>query len=183
MLGAMSDRTLVLLKPDAVERGLVGQILGRFEAKNLKVVALDLRTLDADTLARHYEEHVGKGFYADLVAFMEDLAQRYPGEQIHIVWDNLNIHFDGAEERWTRFNRRHQNRFHFHYTPIHASWVNQVELFFSILHRRVLRYAAYDDVRTLTRAVSGFIERWNRVERHPFRWVFKGYPSSESKAA
>ena len=70
MLGAMSDRTLVLLKPDAVERGLVGQILGRFEAKNLKVVALDLRTLDADTLARHYEEHVGKGFYADLVSFM-----------------------------------------------------------------------------------------------------------------
>lgn len=66
----MSDRTLVLLKPDAVERGLVGQILARFEAKGLKVVALDLRTLDADTLARHYEEHVGKGFYADLVAFM-----------------------------------------------------------------------------------------------------------------
>jgi len=70
VLGAMSDRTLVLLKPDAVERGLVGQILGRFEAKNLKVVALDLRTLDADTLARHYEEHVGKGFYADLVEFI-----------------------------------------------------------------------------------------------------------------
>ena len=66
----MSDRTLVLLKPDAVERGLVGQILARFEAKGLKVVALDLRTLDADTLARHYEEHVGKGFYADLVTFM-----------------------------------------------------------------------------------------------------------------
>lgn len=66
----MSDRTLVLLKPDAVERGLVGQILARFEVKNLKVVALDLRTLDADTLARHYEEHVGKGFYADLVEFM-----------------------------------------------------------------------------------------------------------------
>ena len=66
----MSDRTLVLLKPDAVERGLVGQILSRFEAKNLSVVALDMRTLDADTLARHYEEHVGKGFYADLVEFM-----------------------------------------------------------------------------------------------------------------
>jgi nucleoside-diphosphate kinase len=68
--GAMSDRTLVLLKPDAVERGLIGQILSRFETKGLKVVAMDLRTLDADTLARHYEEHVGKGFYADLVEFM-----------------------------------------------------------------------------------------------------------------
>lgn len=66
----MSDRTLVLLKPDAVERGLVGKILGRFEAKGLRLVALDLRRLDADTLARHYEEHVGKGFYADLVEFM-----------------------------------------------------------------------------------------------------------------
>ena len=66
----MSDRTLVLLKPDAVERGLVGQILSRFEAKGLKIVAMDLRTLDQATLARHYEEHVGKGFYADLVAFM-----------------------------------------------------------------------------------------------------------------
>jgi nucleoside-diphosphate kinase len=66
----MSDRTLVLLKPDTVERGLIGEVVSRFERKNLKVVAMELRTLDQDTLARHYEEHVGKGFYADLVAFM-----------------------------------------------------------------------------------------------------------------
>ncbi len=66
----MSDRTLVLLKPDAVERKLVGQILSRLEAKNLDIVAMEIRTLDSDTLARHYEEHVGKGFYDDLVAFM-----------------------------------------------------------------------------------------------------------------
>ena len=66
----MSDRTLVLLKPDTVERGLVGEVLQRLEAKGLTIAAMDLRTLDADTLARHYEEHVGKGFYGDLVAFM-----------------------------------------------------------------------------------------------------------------
>jgi nucleoside-diphosphate kinase len=66
----MSDRTLVLLKPDAVERGLIGTILNRFESKNLKIVALDLRHLDQATLARHYEEHVGKGFYPELVEFM-----------------------------------------------------------------------------------------------------------------
>ena len=66
----MSDRTLVLLKPDTVERGLVGAVLSRFESKGLTIVAMELRTLDADTLARHYAEHVGKGFYADLVAFM-----------------------------------------------------------------------------------------------------------------
>jgi len=67
---AMSDRTLVLLKPDAVERGLVGTILSRFEAKGLHIVAMDQRTLDKETLGRHYEEHVGKGFYDDLVTFM-----------------------------------------------------------------------------------------------------------------
>ena len=66
----MSDRTLVLLKPDAVERGLIGEIVGRFEAKNLTIAAMELRLLDQDILARHYEEHQGKGFYADLVEFM-----------------------------------------------------------------------------------------------------------------
>jgi nucleoside-diphosphate kinase len=66
----MADRTLVLLKPDAVERGLIGEIIRRFEAKGLAIVALDLRSLDEVTLARHYEEHQGKPFYADLVAFM-----------------------------------------------------------------------------------------------------------------
>ena len=69
-MGLMSDRTLVLLKPDAVERGLIGEITGRFEAKNLTIVAMELRHLDSATLARHYEEHQGKGFYADLVEFM-----------------------------------------------------------------------------------------------------------------
>ena len=49
---------------------MVGEVLGRFEAKGLTLVALELRTLDAAILARHYEEHVGKGFYADLVEFM-----------------------------------------------------------------------------------------------------------------
>ena len=64
------DRTLVICKPDTVERGLVGEIIGRFENKGLRLVAAELRALDADVLARHYAEHVGKDFYDDLVAFM-----------------------------------------------------------------------------------------------------------------
>ena len=66
----MSDRTLVLLKPDAVERKLVGTIIGRFEAKNLDIVALERRTADMSTLAEHYAEHVDKPFYGELVEFM-----------------------------------------------------------------------------------------------------------------
>ncbi len=64
------DRTLVICKPDAVARGLVGEIVTRFERRGLTLVALELRTLSAEVLRRHYAEHVGKGFYADLVAFM-----------------------------------------------------------------------------------------------------------------
>lgn len=63
-------RTLIIVKPDAVERGLVGEILGRLERKGLALAAAELRTLDADTLARHYSEHAGRSFYDELVAFM-----------------------------------------------------------------------------------------------------------------
>jgi nucleoside-diphosphate kinase len=66
----MSDRTLVLCKPDAVERGLVGEILGRFERKGLRITAMRMLVIDEALAARHYAEHVGKGFYPDLVAFI-----------------------------------------------------------------------------------------------------------------
>jgi nucleoside-diphosphate kinase len=66
----MPDRTLVICKPDAVERGLVGEIVGRLERKGLTLVAGELRTIDAETAGRHYEEHQGKPFYDDLVAFI-----------------------------------------------------------------------------------------------------------------
>ena len=66
----MSDRTLVLCKPDAVERKLVGEIIRRLEAKNLTIVALELRTLEVDVAQVHYREHDGKPFFADLVEFI-----------------------------------------------------------------------------------------------------------------
>jgi nucleoside-diphosphate kinase len=66
----MADRTLVICKPDAVERGLVGEIVRRLERKGLTLVAAELRKIDAETAGRHYEEHQGKPFYDDLVTFI-----------------------------------------------------------------------------------------------------------------
>ena len=66
----MTDRTLVLCKPDAVERGLAGEIIRRIEAKNLRIVALELRTLDKATAEAHYAEHDGKPFFGELVSFI-----------------------------------------------------------------------------------------------------------------
>jgi nucleoside-diphosphate kinase len=64
------DRTFVIVKPDGVERGLVGEIIQRLESKQLRVVAADMRTIDRITAERHYAEHVGKPFYDPLVAFI-----------------------------------------------------------------------------------------------------------------
>jgi nucleoside-diphosphate kinase len=67
----MTQRTLVLLKPDAVRRGLVGEVIGRIERKaDWKIAALELRQLDRATLEQHYAEHVGRPFYEPLVEFM-----------------------------------------------------------------------------------------------------------------
>lgn len=64
------DRTFVIVKPDGVARGLVGEIIKRLEDKQLRVVAADMRTIDRITAERHYAEHVGKPFYDPLVAFI-----------------------------------------------------------------------------------------------------------------
>ncbi|RSS79081.1 nucleoside-diphosphate kinase [Streptomyces sp. WAC06614] len=67
----MTQRTLVILKPDAVRRGLIGEIVGRIERKaGWSIPAMELRTLDAETLEAHYGEHQGKPFYEPLMGFM-----------------------------------------------------------------------------------------------------------------
>lgn len=66
----MADRTFVACKPDAVERGLVGEIMSRFERRGLKIVAAELRQIDEATAKRHYAEHEGKPFFDGLVDFI-----------------------------------------------------------------------------------------------------------------
>jgi nucleoside-diphosphate kinase len=66
----LAERTLVLVKPDGVRRGLVGEVLSRIERKGLRIVAMDLRTLDMETAQTHYAEHVAKPFFGALVEFI-----------------------------------------------------------------------------------------------------------------
>lgn len=78
------EQTFSMVKPDAVQRNLVGEIIGRFEKKGLKLVALKLLRISKEMAERHYAEHVGKPFFNDLVAFITS------GPVVAMVWEGKN---------------------------------------------------------------------------------------------
>ena len=96
----MSQRTLLLLKPDAVRRGLVGHILARFEAKGLSLVALEMRRIDAAQADQHYAEHVDRDFYPPLREFITSgplVAAVLEGDQAVEVVRGINGATDGRK--------------------------------------------------------------------------------------
>jgi nucleoside-diphosphate kinase len=96
----MTQRTLVLLKPDTVARALVGEILGRYEAKGLRLVAMDLRTIDPEQADAHYAEHVDKAFYPPLRDFVTSgplVAMVLEGDEAVDIVRTLNGATDGRK--------------------------------------------------------------------------------------
>ena len=96
----MTQRTLVLLKPDAVRRGLVGEILSRYETKGLTIVAMEHRTADGELADRHYAEHVERDFYPPLRAFVTSgpvVALVLEGDEAIEVVRGLNGATDGRK--------------------------------------------------------------------------------------
>ena len=96
---------------------------------------------------------------------MDLVARRYRQPRVHVILDNLNKHKDTSMGAFlSDWNRCHGNRFVFHFTPTHGSWLNQVELWFAIITRRVLRHGDFRSVDELIAALEQFIARWNRLE-------------------
>jgi transposase len=113
----------------------------------------------------------------DFFAFLDLIARKYRQPRVHMILDNLNTHKDTSMGAFlSDWNRRHGSRFVFHFTPTHGSWLNQVELWFAIVTRRVLRHGDFRSVDELIAALEQFIARWNRREAHPFRWTYRGLP-------
>jgi len=100
------------------------------------------------------------------------------------LMDGENIPYGGGASK-VEFCDLYTHRRHLiHlFTPLHASWVNQIECWFSLLARRVLRHGNFTSAGALGAAVAAFIRRWNNHKRHPFRWTFTGYPLQTGLAA
>jgi transposase len=101
----------------------------------------------------------------DFLAFLNEVVALYPGKVLHVVLDNLNIH----KPKHDRWRTRHPN-VHFHFTPTHASWLNQIECWFSILTRRALRGASFTSPQEVREAIDRFVAAYNQ-QAVPFEWT------------
>jgi transposase len=110
--------------------------------------------------AGHYQHRKRREF----LDFMNDLVLSYPDKEMYVVLDNLNTH-KPKHDRWLQ---RHKN-VHFYYTPTHASWLNQVEIWFSILWRRALRGASFTSPSQIRKAIDDFVAVHNETAA-PFEW-------------
>jgi len=105
---------------------------------------------------------------AAFIAFLDYLNQELPPllTTVHIVLDNLQVHKSKAVMAWLT----EHPRFRFHFPPVHCSWLNQVEQWFSILQRKLLRFPNFANLTALEQALAAFISYWNR-SAHPFNWT------------
>jgi transposase len=122
--------------------------------------ALEVGTgrVTAQTRARHTG--------ADFLAFLRTVGRAYPEGELHVVLDNVSTHKTPAVRAWLDANPRVT----FHFTPTSASWMNQVETWFSILSRQAIRRGAFRSVRELVARIEAFIESWN-AGASPFVWT------------
>ena len=100
----------------------------------------------------------------EFLAFMNGVVADYASQEIHVVLDNLNTH----KPKYDAWLARHPN-VHFHFTPTHASWLNQVEVWFSNLARQALKHSSFRSVREVRERIDAFIRSYNR-QAQPFRW-------------
>jgi transposase len=105
-----------------------------------------------------------------VLAFLDHLLRIYSRGKLLIITDNISTRTGAEAKAWLRRHPRVQ----FVFTPKHGSWLNQVEIWFGILTRSVLRHASFDSLKRLERAILAFTKHWNEVIGHPFQWTYTG---------
>ena len=122
--------------------------------------ALDIAT--GEVTGRTYARHRHQEF----LKFLQLVVRRYPAGQLHLVLDNYRTHKHPEVQLWLQ----HHPRIHLHFTPTSASWLNQVETWFSIVHRKAIRRGVFRSVPHLKDAIQRFLDAWNSRCR-PFAWI------------
>jgi len=148
-----------------------GQVERReFGYKRHGVLALyaALKVHEGEVFAKTEEKHT----HVEFLGFLDEVYDRWgQDKELHIVVDNFSAHKTSEVTSWAQEHKS----VHFHFTPTHASWLNQIELWFSILSRQLLSKQDFESVSDLTRQLFAFIEEYDKNAK-PFAWTYKGEP-------
>ena len=147
-----------------------GNIPNRVEHEYERAGALQLFAAFETRTGKVYGQTYDRKRQKEFIAFLEYLETEIPEfiTTIHMVLDNVSTHHGKQVRNWLK----NHPRFQFHFTPVHASWMNQVEQWFSILARKRFRIADFADKHDLAAKTSQFIAEWN-AHAHPFNWSTK----------
>lgn len=134
--------------------------------------AFNTRTGEVTAILRRRKRQV------EFIALLERIEAKTPSHitRIHLVCDNVSVHHGKLARAWLAAHPR----FRIHFTPVHCSWMNQVEQWFSVLQRKRFLAPNFQDLNDLRRKVSQFIAAWNR-EAHPFKWTSASFDKVLSK--
>jgi transposase len=126
------------------------------------VAALAVHT--GEVTAREVDRNNSENF----LKFLKHIDRKYRHVQIHIIMDNLSVHKNKKIKQWLA----HKRKFHVHFTPTYASWLNQIEIWFSILTRDILKDGVWHSRKQLVEQLMSYIKTYNEDKAHPFKWTY-----------
>jgi transposase len=153
-----------------VKRGQTRKIEFEYGRNGTVSLMASFNTRDGEVVGKCIERNNSATF----ISFVDDLMKRYPkGKKLYLVLDNGSSHKSKATKA---FLERHKKRVQAVYLPVHASWLNQVEIWFSVLSRKCLKTYRPSSRASLKAHIEKFIERHNRYNKYPYRWTYTGQP-------
>lgn len=108
----------------------------------------------------------------EFLKFIKRLYRQYPGKELHIIVDNLATHKQADVKAWVDSKKR----VHMHFTPTYASWLNQIEIWFNIFSRDVMRGGIWPSKQALVGQIMEYVRNYNKLWAKPFRWTYTGEP-------
>ena len=110
--------------------------------------------------------------HENFLNFLKHLYRSYPGKSLHVIADNLSAHKHSDVLAWVEKRRR----LTLHFTPTYASWLNQIEIWFNIFTRDVVKGGIWSSKQALVKQIIKYIRQYNEDRAHPFRWTYEGKP-------
>src|SRR5699024_5593128 len=148
-------------------------IVGLYSAptENALVLSVDEKT-QIQALAVHTGEitarQVDRNNSDNFLKFLKHLDRKYRNVQLHLIMDNLSVHKNKKINKWLAGKRK----FHVYLTPTYSSWLNQIEIWFSILTRKILKDGVWHSKEQLTGQLMSYIKTYNEEKAHPFEWSY-----------